>query len=61
MALIFGGAIGFLFAGSLTKPIRILSDKAKEMANGNLNHEIIINSDDEIGELTLSFNEMAKN
>ena len=60
LALIFGGAIGFLFAGSLTKPIRILSDKAKEMANGNLNHEIIINSDDEIGELTLSFNEMAK-
>ena len=60
LALIFGGTIGFLFAGSLTKPIRILSDKAKEMANGNLNHEIIINSDDEIGELTLSFNEMAK-
>ena len=60
LALIFGGAIGFLFAGSLTKPIRILSNKAKEMANGNLNHEIIINSDDEIGELTLSFNEMAK-
>ncbi len=60
LSLILAGAIGFLFASTLTGPIINLSNKAKEIANGNLKQKIIINSNDEIGELTLSFNHMTQ-
>lgn len=60
LSLILAGAIGFLFAATLTGPIINLSNKAKEIANGNLKQKIIINSNDEIGELTLSFNHMTQ-
>ena len=60
LALIFGGAIGFLFAGNLTEPIKKLSQKAGEIASGNLTQQIEIKSDDEIGDLSLSFNYMTK-
>lgn len=58
LALILAGAIGFLFAGTLTEPIINLTKKAKEIASGNFQQKIIINSNDEIGELTASFNYM---
>lgn len=48
------------FAKTLTGPIKILTVKAKEMAEGYLDHKIEVKSNDEIGQLTGSFNHMAE-
>lgn len=60
LAMVIAGVIGFLFAGTLTVPIINLTRKAHEIASGNLSQEIPVNSNDEIGQLTMSFNHMAK-
>ncbi len=60
IALVCTGILGFLFASNLTGPIIVLTKKAKEMAIGMLDEEIPVNSSDEIGQLTESFNNMAK-
>ena len=52
--------LGYIFAGYLTKPIRSLSKRAKDMAAGNLKNPIPVLSNDEIGDLTDNFNYMAK-
>ena len=59
LAMVLTGILGFLFSSSLTVPIAILTSKAKELAEGNLNQKIPVNSGDEIGQLTESFNYMA--
>ena len=52
--------LGYVFAGYLTRPIRSLSRRAKDMAAGNLKNPIPVLSNDEIGDLTDNFNYMAK-
>lgn len=42
----------------LTKPLKIMSDAAKAMAKGDFTKRIPVTSDDEIGELAVSFNQM---
>ena len=58
-------SIAVLFAIGLSKsftdPIKNLVDGTHEIARGHLDHRISINSEDEIGELTKSFNIMADN
>ena len=57
----------FAIAGVLTltyfllKPIRALVDATNRIAGGDLEHEIPIQSSDELGELTSAFNSMVKN
>lgn len=52
----------FVFLYSLTyrfsKPLKSMSEAAKRMAKGDFSHRIPIISDDEIGELSVSFNNM---
>jgi two-component system sensor histidine kinase VicK len=60
IALIITVIIGFVFASTLTGPIKSLTIKAREMAQGNLRSKIEVMSKDEIGELTESFNNMAE-
>lgn len=76
VAMFLTAIIGFLFAGTLTAPISRLTKKAKELAEENqpegipvidldkndvLNKVLLtVNSGDEIGQLTESFNYMAK-
>lgn len=60
LAMVLAGLIGVLFASTLTEPIRMLTAKAKELARGNLKQEIEVASKDEIGQLTESFNNMAR-
>ncbi|MCP3952346.1 MAG: HAMP domain-containing protein [Desulfobacterales bacterium] len=45
----------------LLKPVRTLVGATKRIAAGDLNHEIPIQSSDELGDLTRSFNRMVKN
>lgn len=42
----------------LTKPLRLMSDAAKAMAKGDFSRRIPVTSDDEIGQLAVSFNQM---
>jgi two-component system sensor histidine kinase VicK len=60
LAIALSAFIGVLFAGTLTVPIAALTRKAKELAGGGGYQEIAVNSKDEIGQLTQSFNDMAR-
>ncbi|MGI5876154.1 MAG: ATP-binding protein [Dethiobacteria bacterium] len=57
-AVVLGIAIviGFLLTKTITTPIREVTSRAAEMAQGNFDHLIQIRSEDEIGELGRMFN-----
>lgn len=42
----------------LTKPLKLMSEAAKAMANGDFSRRIPVTRDDEIGQLAVSFNQM---
>lgn len=50
--------IGYFFALWLTRPIAIISVAASRVAEGDLNAHVDINRNDEIGQLSRSFNQM---
>ncbi len=52
-------ALLYLVVERIMKPLRKLTESAKEVANGKLNIDISNVSNDEIGDLTLSLNDMA--
>ena len=58
LSLVLATLLGILFSRTLTEPITTLTKMAKEMAKGNLDQKIPINSNDEIGQLAESFNHM---
>lgn len=60
IALTITGVFGLFFANTLTQPITALTKKAKELAQGNIDEELVVYSNDEIGQLTETFNFMAK-
>lgn len=47
--------IGGLFSRTLTKPIILLNESAKELAKGNLDREVGVSTHDEIGDLAQTF------
>jgi len=53
-----GLAIYFIFRYSALRPIRSLTDGAARVAAGNLTEPVPIQSQDELGELAVSFNQM---
>jgi len=57
IAMLLTVILGFLFSRTLTDPI---SGLTREMARGNLDQRIAVKSDDEIGQLTRSFNSLAE-
>ena len=58
--LFFGIIIMHLIASWLTKPIRLLTKATKRMAAGDYDYRAKQISDDELGHLTLDFNQMAE-
>lgn len=52
--------IGYLYAHTLTAPIRVLVEATRNISKGNFKTIIQPKSHDEIGELSLAFNDMAK-
>lgn len=60
LALFLTAIMGYFFSKTLADPILILSSKAKELASGDLNQRLTVRSDDEIGQLTESFNDMSQ-
>jgi signal transduction histidine kinase len=51
--------IGFMVVRTVAKPIRELEGAAKQIAQGNYSQRIGVMSKDEIGQMTVSFNDMA--
>lgn len=51
--------IGVMLARIVVKPISLLTEAAKEIAQGRLDTHVPVKSRDEIGQLTETFNEMA--
>lgn len=60
IALLLTVLLGNLFSNTITQPISILTRKANLLAKGNLEQYIIVKGEDEIGQLTKSFNHMAR-
>ncbi len=52
--------LAFFFAGRLTKPIHLLTDAVKKIAQGDLDQKVNFKSSDEVGQLSSSVNHMAK-
>ena len=50
--------IGFIVSKSMIKPLLVLKEAAKQLAQGNLAHDFKISTGDEIGELSHSFIDM---
>lgn len=62
ITVIAGIALALVTASLITKPILRIRDRMKVVENGELNHEPLKQtSKDELGELTLSVNEMQRN
>ena len=60
ISLVLTLTLWFFLANTLTAPIISLTRHAKAIASGDFSQEIIAKSNDEIGQLTHSFNHMAK-
>ena len=60
LALALTGLLGVIFASTITDPIALLTRKANLLAKGRLEQHVAVQSNDEIGQLTRSFNTMAK-
>ena len=50
--------LGLMVANMISKPLRRMVDSAEEIANGNLDVDLKIDSRDEVGELGLAFEKM---
>lgn len=59
--VILSSIFGFIFSKKIVKPLNMLSSASKELAEGNLNYEFEIKTNDEIGELAKSFTNMKEN
>ncbi len=59
VAFIVAIILGILFSDFITRPIALLSRRARDMTRGRLDMKLKVQSDDEIGQLTANFNQMA--
>ncbi|MFO6495789.1 MULTISPECIES: methyl-accepting chemotaxis protein TlpB [Bacillus] len=58
-AVILGGILIFFIIRAISKPLNQLVSSAKNISNGDLTQQIEVHSNDEIGQLGNSFNDMA--
>jgi len=62
LIILIGIVVAIVISKIITKPVRLLSNAAEEIAEGNLSiDEINIKNKDEIGQLAKSFNKMREN
>ena len=58
MGVVFSLLLGFIFSAGIISPIKRLIDGTKHIAEGDLEYKVNILSQDEIGQLAASFNDM---
>ncbi len=51
--------LGAILAGTISRPVRELTDATKVLASGDLGHQVPVRTKDEIGQLAQSFNQMS--
>lgn len=54
------GVLTYLVSRSIIRPLRSLKQAAVQIKEGNLNFEVVPHSDDEIGQLSIAFEEMRR-
>lgn len=59
--LIVTWLIGFFISGLITKPIRKLHEGTEIVGKGDLNYKVGVDANDEIGHLSMAFDEMTEN
>ncbi|HOQ01161.1 MAG TPA: ATP-binding protein [Acetivibrio clariflavus] len=59
IAVVICALLVYIFSLRLTKPLKQINNAAKQIANGEFNKRLEITSEDEIGQLAKSFNNMA--
>ncbi len=53
--------LGVLFVKGLLRPVNELTEAARALARGELSRRVEIRTNDEVGELSMAFNQMAEN
>ena len=53
-------ASGIYFSSNITHPIEVLTNKSEQMASGDFDQEVIVNTSDELSVLAVTFNWMNK-
>ncbi len=59
-ALLVALAIGILLARTLTRPLQALTHAAQSITQGQLEQEVKVSANDEIGQLAVAFNRMSQ-
>jgi len=59
IAVVISVLLVYIFSLKLTKPLKQINNAAKQIANGEFSKRLDIKSEDEIGQLAKSFNNMA--
>ncbi|MRR29850.1 HAMP domain-containing protein, partial [bacterium] len=59
-AMLVALLIGLVLARTLTLPLRALTQAVQKVTRGQLEQQVDVNSEDEIGELGLAFNQMSR-
>lgn len=52
--------IGYVLAQRLIRPIQTLTQATEKLSHGNFGHQIPVTTNDEIGDLTMAFNQMSQ-
>jgi signal transduction histidine kinase len=60
-AALVAALLGFIFARTITRPVRQLVEGAEQIGRGNLETRIEVETRDEIGQLSQAFNQMTEN
>jgi len=60
LVIIISGIIGIMLSNTIVKPIKEVTVAAKKIASGRFNEKLNIQRNDEIGELSSTFNNMAE-
>jgi methyl-accepting chemotaxis protein len=60
IAIAFAIITGLYIGNNISKPIMEISSAAKQVTNGNLDVNVKLNTEDELGDLAISFNEMTE-
>ena len=58
ISVIFGGAVAVRIGSSISKPVRTLSLATGKVSKGDVHQAIVRLSNDEIGDLSVAFNQM---